>query len=189
MIVASIRMPPPSAVANILASALGVALKATKERPRISAALVTRRPGAADAFDDGGFHRACAVVGLPHPADDEDLVVHRDAEEEGEDENGHLDVDRVRRRDAPEQPNQLALMIWLCAFATHGAQPGVRRLDRDDVAGASHLRARNDRGTDRHLRPHAAPPAAPRPAPDESRRELSAAPAPITKRQDSPDDS
>ena len=44
MIVASIRMPPPRAVAKIFASVPGVALKATNARPRISAALVTSRP-------------------------------------------------------------------------------------------------------------------------------------------------
>ena len=44
MIVASIKIPPPSAVAKILASVPGPALKATNARPRISAALVTSRP-------------------------------------------------------------------------------------------------------------------------------------------------
>ena len=44
MIVASIRIPPPSAVAKIFASVPGLLLKATNARPRISAALVTRRP-------------------------------------------------------------------------------------------------------------------------------------------------
>ena len=44
MIVASIRIPPPRAVANIFASVPGPALKATKARPRIRAALVTSRP-------------------------------------------------------------------------------------------------------------------------------------------------
>ena len=44
MIVASIRIPPPSARAKILASVPGWAPNATNERPRISAALVTSRP-------------------------------------------------------------------------------------------------------------------------------------------------
>jgi len=44
MIVASIRIPPPSAVANIFASVPGCELNATKASPRINAALVTRRP-------------------------------------------------------------------------------------------------------------------------------------------------
>jgi hypothetical protein len=39
MIVASIRIPPPSAVAKILASVPGWALKATNATPRISAAV------------------------------------------------------------------------------------------------------------------------------------------------------
>jgi hypothetical protein len=59
MIVASMRMPPPSAVAKILASVPGWRAKATK----------------------------ATVVCLSHAADDEDLVVHRDAEEEGEDDD------------------------------------------------------------------------------------------------------
>jgi hypothetical protein len=42
MSVASSRIPPPGAVANILASVPGPALMATNARPRISAALVTR---------------------------------------------------------------------------------------------------------------------------------------------------
>ena len=104
MIVASIRMPPPSAVANIFASVPGVALKATNARPRISAALVTSRPGAADALDDRGLGRAGAVVGLAHAADDEHLVVHRDAEQEGEDDDRHLDVDRLRSPRCPRSP-------------------------------------------------------------------------------------
>ena len=44
MSVASSRIPPPRAVANIFASVPGPALMATKARPRIRAALVTRRP-------------------------------------------------------------------------------------------------------------------------------------------------
>ena len=44
MIVASIKMPPPSAVAKIFASVPGWSAKATNARKRISAALVTRRP-------------------------------------------------------------------------------------------------------------------------------------------------
>ena len=51
--------------------------------------------GAADALDDRRLGRAGAVVGLAHPADDEHLVVHRDAEQEGEDDDRHLDVDRA----------------------------------------------------------------------------------------------
>jgi hypothetical protein len=44
MMVASIRIPPPSAVAKILASVPGCSAKASKARKRISAALVTSRP-------------------------------------------------------------------------------------------------------------------------------------------------
>jgi hypothetical protein len=42
--VASIRIPAASAVAKILTSVPGLALSATKARPRISAALVMSRP-------------------------------------------------------------------------------------------------------------------------------------------------
>jgi hypothetical protein len=42
--VASRRIPAASAVAAILISVPGLALSATNARPRISAALVTRRP-------------------------------------------------------------------------------------------------------------------------------------------------
>ena len=66
--------------------------------------------GAADALDDGGLRRAGAVVCLPHPADDEDLVVHRDAEEEGEDDDRHLDVDRLCRLDAEDLVGPEALL-------------------------------------------------------------------------------
>jgi hypothetical protein len=44
MMVASSRIPPPRAVAKILASVPGLALKRDEGRPRISAALVTSRP-------------------------------------------------------------------------------------------------------------------------------------------------
>ena len=44
MIAASSRIPAARAVAKILMSVPGLALSATKARPRISAALVTSRP-------------------------------------------------------------------------------------------------------------------------------------------------
>ena len=44
MIVASIRIPAPSPVANIFRSVPGLEAMATKVRKRISAALVTSRP-------------------------------------------------------------------------------------------------------------------------------------------------
>ena len=85
MIVASIRMPPPSAVAKILASVPGVRAEGDEREAEDQRRARDEAAGAADALDDGGLGRAGAVVCLPHPADDEDLVVHRDAEEEGED--------------------------------------------------------------------------------------------------------
>ena len=110
MIVASIRMPPPRAVAKIFASVPGVALKATKARNEDQRGARDEPAGAADAFDDGGLGGAGAVVGLAHAADDEDLVVHRDAEEEGEDHDRHLDVDRLRGLDAPDRVGAEAVL-------------------------------------------------------------------------------
>ena len=70
--------------------------------PRINAALVTRRPGAADPLDDRRLGRAGAVVFLPHPAEDEDLVVHREPEEEGEDDRAGISaLIAVRRARCP----------------------------------------------------------------------------------------
>jgi hypothetical protein len=80
-------------VAKILASVPGLLPKATNARARISAALVTSRPRSRSS----GCGRTA-----PHPADDEDPVVHRDAEQEGEDDDRHLDVDRPRRLDASD---------------------------------------------------------------------------------------
>src|SRR5215203_3174093 len=68
-------------------------------------------PGTADPLDDGTFGRAAAVVRLPHPADDEDLVVHRDAEEEGEGDHRQLDVDRLRRLDTPDRFGAESLLV------------------------------------------------------------------------------
>ena len=95
MSVASSRMPPPSAVANILASVPGGGAQGDEGEAEDQRGARDQAAGAADALDHGGVGRAGAVVGLAHPAEDEHLVVHRDAEQEREDDDRHLDVDRV----------------------------------------------------------------------------------------------
>ena len=83
---------------------------ATNARPRISAALVTRRPVRPIPSTTAVVGRAGAVVRLAHPAEDEHLVVHRDAEQEREDDDRHLDVDRARRLDAPDRLGSEAVL-------------------------------------------------------------------------------
>ena len=69
--------------------------------------------------------------------------------------------------------HQLALMIWLCVFPTLTAlNLALGDWLRTAVAGAPHLRPRNDRGADRDLRTDAAPAPAPRAAPDARPRGL-----------------
>ncbi len=73
-------------------------------------------------------------------------------------------------RVSPPSKHQLAVMIWLCVFPTLTAiNLAFARLAPTDVAGAPHLRPRNDRGADRDLRTDAVPPPAPREAPDDGR--------------------
>ena len=83
--VASSRMPAARPVAIILRSVSGPEAIDVNARNRISAALVTSRPGPADPLHDGDVGRARAVVLLAHPGQDEHLVVHRQPEQEGED--------------------------------------------------------------------------------------------------------
>ena len=92
MMVASIRMPPPSAVAKSSASVPGSSAKATNARKRISAALDISG-GAADPSTTAS---SVEPVGrsLADPAMTV-LGIHRDAEEEREDDDRQLDVDRL----------------------------------------------------------------------------------------------
>ena len=95
--VASMRMPTPSAVPRTLTSVPGEVARAEKAKNRISAADVTSLPGPADAGDDGHGGVSGAVVLLPHPGQDEDLVVHRQAEQEREDHHRQPEVDGAGR--------------------------------------------------------------------------------------------
>ena len=76
-------MPRP--VANTLTSVSGAEASEANARNRISAARGDQAAGAPDAVDDRRVGGAGAVVLLAHPGEDEDLVVHRQAEEERED--------------------------------------------------------------------------------------------------------
>ncbi len=74
----------------------------------------------------------------------------------------------------PPTKHQLALMIWLAVFPDpHRPEPGPRRLARHAVAGRAHLRTRDHRGPDRHLRADAPAAPAASPPPRQGRRRAS----------------
>ena len=69
---------------------------------RINAALVTQPSGASDTLDHRGASRSGVVVGLADASDDEHLVVHGEAEQEGEHHQRHPHGDRTRCGNAPQ---------------------------------------------------------------------------------------
>ena len=85
--VASMRMPTPSAVPRTLMSVPGAEARAAKAKNRISAAEVTSRPVRPRPVTTAAAVSPGLVVLLPHPRQDEHLVVHRQAEQEGEDQH------------------------------------------------------------------------------------------------------
>ena len=62
----------------------------------ISAAPVMMPRGRADAEGDGSVVVAGLAVALPDAAEQEHLVVHREPEEDGEEEERHPGFDRLR---------------------------------------------------------------------------------------------
>ena len=77
----------PSAVAKTLMSVPGDDDSARNARNRISAAPVTSRPVRPRPATTAVVGVAGLVVLLAHPGQDEDLVVHRQAEQEREDQH------------------------------------------------------------------------------------------------------
>ena len=66
-------------------------------------ALVTSLPVRDRPSSIASIGRARLVVGLPHPREHEDLVVHREAIEEREDHQRDPGGDRMGRVDVPER--------------------------------------------------------------------------------------
>ena len=124
---ASSRMPSASVVARIFTSTDGTVESATNDSNRISAAEVTRRPVWRDAVDGGPVGVAVLVVALADPGQDEDLVVHRQAEQERERGDRHPRGDRPR---SPPVPNSASDAVALLPDQHRHA---VRRGDRDHV--------------------------------------------------------
>ena len=75
---------------------------------------------------DRGVRVARLVVGLAHAGEHEDLVVHREAEQEREDHQRDPRDDRVRRVDVPDRHRAVALL------EDEDDDP-VRRAERDEV--------------------------------------------------------
>ena len=99
---------------------------------RMSAALVTSFPVRARPSSIARSVEPRLVVRLAHPREHEDLVVHREAEEEREDHQRDPRRDRLRRRDVPERR--------AVALLEDEDDDPVRRAERDEV---------EDRGLDR----------------------------------------
>ena len=96
-------IPAASPIANSLISKPGLDESTRNANIRISAALVTSLPVRASPSSIAWFGRAGLVVGLAHAREHEDLVVHREAEQEREDHQRDPGGDRLRRRDVPER--------------------------------------------------------------------------------------
>ena len=101
--VASKMIPAARPIANSLISKPGLDESTRNANIRISAALVTSLPVRARPSSIALLGRAGLVVGLAHAREHEDLVVHREAEQEREDHQRDPGRDRLRRRDVPER--------------------------------------------------------------------------------------
>ena len=124
--VASIRMPAPRAVAMILTSSSGMAAIEAKDRNRIRAAQVTRRPTRPRPWTMAVPVEPGGVVLLAHAGQQEDLVVHGQAVEEGEGHQRHPHGDGAGGRDAPDGLRAVALL-------PHQHQHPVGGADRQQV--------------------------------------------------------
>ena len=103
MTVASKMIPAASPIASSLISKPGPWRGRGTRTSGSSAALVTSLPVRARPSSIAFVRGAGLVVGLAHAREHEDLVVHREAEEEGEDHQRDPGVDRLRRVDAPDR--------------------------------------------------------------------------------------
>ena len=123
---ASMRMPMASVVARIFTSVLGTVESAMNDRNRMRAAEVTRRPVLAMPSTTARSGVVVLVVGLAHPGEDEDLVVHGQPEQEGEGSDRYPGGDDSTGFDAEQQLRPVAFLP-----DQHGCAVG--RGDRDDV--------------------------------------------------------
>ena len=106
--VASIRIASPQPMPNIcrkLTEPVANAKKVTASRP---AAVETMRPVRARPAGTATVRRFADVVQFLDPAEDEDLVVHRQAEGDAEQEHRHRHVHRSRRE--PEDAAQVSVL-------------------------------------------------------------------------------
>ena len=101
--VASKMIPAARPIANSLISKPGLEERTRNANMRISAALVTSFPVRARPSSIARSVEPRLVVCLAHAREHEDLVVHREAEQEREDHQRDPGRDRLGRGDVPER--------------------------------------------------------------------------------------
>ena len=141
MTVASTMIPAARPVERILTSVTGTPPSAMKARQRIRAPEVTSRPVRPMPRMTASPVSPVRVVLLVDPGQDEDLVVHRQAEKQGE--NGERDPERdgAGRRAGEQRAGAVA-------FLPHEGEHAKRGAQRDEVQ-----QQRLDRQPERPQRP------------------------------------
>ena len=141
MISASVRIATASSRPNSLLMRSGVSMNAMNTADMMIAAAKTTRPIAADAVSDRVLRVLAVDVLLADPAHQEDLVVHREPEQDRERDRWHEALDRPRA----VEPDQVEAVAHLEHEREDAEPDGGRDQRRDRRLERDHDRAERHR--------------------------------------------